>query len=187
LQGEAARIGNEALHLRLTEVDPESAARLHPNDVRRVVRALEVWEQTGRPLSDWQREWGWGGRGARDGKERFLVGVGHSTPDLDQRIERRARAMLDAGWVEEAVAVRADPGFGPTSIQALGYSEVLLHADGEIDRDECVARITLRTRQFARRQRTWYRKFPDIEWTEGGVAETLTALGWGGAVSDHSF
>jgi len=186
LKAEALEMGNPALHERLRGVDPESAARLHPNDVRRVVRALEVFEQTGRPLSDWQREWGWAGRGDERGRPRRLVGVGHATPDLDARIEERTRRMLEVGWLDEAVAVRDEPGFGPTAIQALGYAEVLRHADGELDHEECVAAIALRTRQFARRQRTWYRKFPEIHWLQGVVeedlerltGETLALLGW---------
>lgn len=176
LEAEARELGAAALHERLARLDPSSAARLHPNDVRRVVRALEVLEQTGRPLSEWQREWGWEGRGDPRGRERCLVGVGHATSDLDARIEARTRAMLERGWVEEAVAVREDPGFGPTAIQALGYAQVLRHADGELEREACVAEIALRTRQFARRQRTWYRKFPEIRWLEGAVEEELERL-----------
>jgi len=186
LRAEARELGAAELHERPARLDPSSAARLHPNDLRRVVRALEVLEQTGRPLSDWQREWGWGGRGDPGGRERRLVGVGHATPDLDARIVARTRAMLERGWVEEAVAVREDPGFGPTAIQALGYAEVLRHADGELEREACVAEVALRTRQFARRQRTWYRKFPEIHWLEGAVegelerltAEALAVFGW---------
>ena len=176
LKQEAAELGNEALHARLAAVDPPSAERLHANDVRRVVRALEVHEETGRALSEWQREWGWRGQGDAAGRERYLVGVGHEAPELDARIECRARRMLEAGWIEEAVAIREDPGFGPTAIQALGYAEVLRHADGELDREECVLEIALRTRQFARRQRTWYRKFPEIRWLVGSPEEDLERL-----------
>ena len=91
--------------------------------------------------------------------------------------------MLDAGWREEALRVRESPGFGPTAVQALGYREVLAWADGELERDEAEQTIALRTRQFSRRQRTWYRKF-DARWVESGppdedrVRATLAALGW---------
>ncbi|MCL4160139.1 UNVERIFIED_CONTAM: hypothetical protein GTU68_054817, partial [Idotea baltica] len=114
LEEELAAIGAQAFHDKLAAADPASAERLHPNDGRRVVRALEVLEQTGRTLSDWQREW----------RARRLVGVGHAVPDLDTRILKRAKQMLDAGWPEEAQRVRDTTGFGETSVQALGYSQV---------------------------------------------------------------
>ncbi len=177
LEEEARELGPEALHARVAAVDPGVAGRLHPNDTRRLVRALEVHAQTGRSLSDWQREW----EASNPGRPRRLVGVGHAVPDLDARILARARAMLDAGWPEEAARVRERWGFGPTAIQALGYAEVLRLVDGELDREACAREVALRTRQFARKQRTWYRKFPEIEWLppEGDrVGLALRALGW---------
>lgn len=179
LEAELEHEGREALHARLARVDPVSAERLHPNDTRRVLRALEVHEQTGRALSELQREWGWDGREA-PGCARRLVGVGHAAPDLEARIRARCEAMLDAGWVEEALAVRAGGGFGETAIQALGYAQVLALADGELSRAACVDEVTLRTRQFARKQRTWYRKFDDIVWLADAsdVDGALAALGW---------
>ncbi len=157
LEARAVELGPERLHEELAAVDPASAARLHPRDVRRVVRALEVQRQTGQPLSAWQQEWG-GERSARERRAR-LVGLELGPDELDRRIRARTAAMLDAGWREEALAVRAGPGFGPTAVQALGYREVLAWADGALTRAEAEAAIALRTRQFARRQRTWYRKF----------------------------
>ncbi|HTF87582.1 MAG TPA: tRNA (adenosine(37)-N6)-dimethylallyltransferase MiaA [Planctomycetota bacterium] len=155
--------GGAALHAELGTVDPPSALRLHPNDKKRVLRALEVHAQSGRALSDWQREWrDAGGRSA--GRARNLVALEIDTAELDRRIPLRTRALLDAGWVDEARRVRDHGGFGRTAIQALGYAEVLELADGRMARAECEARINLRTRQFARRQRTWFRQFPEICW-----------------------
>lgn len=179
LEARAAERGAGPLHAELAAVDPESAGRLHPNDVRRVIRGLEVLEQTGRPLSDWQREWG-AAPTPRVERAR-LVGLALETPELDRRIRARTKAMLDAGWREEARAVSAGPGFGPSARQALGYAEVLAWADGAATREETEERIVLRTRQFARRQRTWYRKFP-VRWLDPddpAIAEAaLEALGW---------
>lgn len=178
----AVELGPEALHEKLAAIDAESAERLHPNDVRRVVRALEVYEQTGRTLADWQEEWG-GEPGDRARSAR-LVGLRLETAELDRRIRARTEVMLSGGWREEALSVREDPGFGPSAVQALGYEEVLAWADGELERNEALERIALRTRQFARRQRTWYRKF-DITWLDpdGGASadEALQAFGWGAA------
>ncbi|MFT7669872.1 MAG: tRNA dimethylallyltransferase [Planctomycetota bacterium] len=186
LEREALEIGLVEQHARLSTVDPESAGRLHPNDTRRVVRALEVYEQTGRTLSAWQSEWKDAAGAKSPGHSRRLVGVGHAVPDLDARILARTHRMLDAGWVEEATRIRAGIGFGPTAIQALGYAEILQLADSEIDREDCTTLIALRTRQFARKQRTWYRKFEEINWLDGEVehdldrlcATALEAFGW---------
>jgi len=177
LEEEARVLGPEALHAEVQRVDPASAARLHPNDTRRLVRALEVHAQTGRALSDWQQEW----EEREPGRPRRLVGVGHAVEDLDARILERARAMLAQGWPEEAERVRSRWGFGPTAIQALGYAEVLRLVDGELDLEACAREVALRTRQFARKQRTWYRKFVEIDWVPAGgdrVAHALRALGW---------
>lgn len=177
IEGRARDVGSEALHLELARVDPVSAAKIHPNDAKRVVRALEVLEQTGRSLADWQREWG-AERGARERQAR-LLGLRLDRAELDRRIAARTAAMLDAGWREEAVAVRAGSGFGPSARSALGYDAVLEWADGRMERAQVQEHIALRTRQFARRQRTWYRKF-DVHWLEAlGPPEALcdAALG----------
>ena len=176
LEARARELGAEALHRELAGVDPASAARIHAHDVRRVVRALEVREQTGEPLSSRQREWGW--HGARPAPRTSVPIVGLDRPDgeLDARIAGRARAMLDAGWVEEALAIRDGPGFGETAVQALGYREVLALADGRLDREACLRSIALRTRRFARKQRTWYRKIPGVRWIAPGDQSAIIDL-----------
>ncbi len=186
LRRRAAEEGGATLHAELARLDPRSAERLHPSDARRVVRALEVSLQTGRPLSEWQREWGWHGAGERPGRRRRLVGLELERGELDRRIAARARAMLDAGWVEEARAIRSGPGFGPTAGQALGYRTVLELADGLLDRDQALERIAQDTRRFARRQGTWYRRFEELCWLPAPTPGTLSrcvdaalaALGW---------
>ena len=154
--------GAAALHAELARVDPAAAARIHAHDRKRVLRGLEVHEQTGRSLSDWQREWGWHGRESAPRPVR-IAALACPMPELEARIAQRTAAMLTAGWVEEARAIRAGPGFGPTATQALGYAEVLELADGRIGREECTQRIVRKTRQFARRQGTWWRKL-DARW-----------------------
>ena len=172
--------GNQALHVELDRVDPATAARIHPHDTKRLVRALEVWQQSGRPLSAWQREWGWHAGEARQ-RRTVVVGLERPVDELEGRMRERVRTMLASGWIEEAVKIRDGPGFGPTSCQALGYREVLAHVDGELDRFELEDRVFLRTRQFARRQGTWFRRFP-ARWIEAGkrgVVDALrSALGW---------
>jgi len=180
LEERARTLGKVALHGELTRADPRSAAKLHPNDVKRVVRALEVFHQTGVPLSAHQTQWGSGPQ-----RSRAIVGLEVAVPELDRRIAVRARDMLDAGWPAEAARVRAGTGFGPTASQALGYVEALSVHDGELAPDVAAQRIALATRQFARRQRTWYRKFPDATWIAAErrapadlAGEVRRALGW---------
>ncbi|MDP6940136.1 MAG: tRNA (adenosine(37)-N6)-dimethylallyltransferase MiaA [Planctomycetota bacterium] len=170
LEGEREAVGAEAFHQRLAQVDPEAAQRLHPNDMRRVVRAMEVLEQTGRTLTSWQDDWN-AGPGPRQKKAR-LVGLSVERDVLEERIRARAAIMLDQGWREEAVAVREGPGFGPSAGAALGYEEVLAWDAGELTREEALERIAVRTRQFARRQRTWYQKF-DITWIPADTPDLL--------------
>jgi tRNA dimethylallyltransferase len=183
LDRRAREEGGAVLHAELRAVDPAGAERIHANDRKRLVRALEVFHQTGRPLSDWQRQW-WRDGSESGGRQRRVVGLGIEAGELERRIPRRTRSLLGAGWVEEARALRCDPGFGPTSGAALGYGDVLRLADGEIGREECEARVNLRTRQFARRQRTWFRRFPEIEWITpskdpaGSADGVLRALDW---------
>jgi tRNA dimethylallyltransferase len=165
VEARVREIGSARAHGDLSSSDPLSAARIHPNDTKRLVRALEVLEQTGRPLSDWQREWGWHGTEASpSGPVPPMIGLDAATPELDRRIARRTEEMLDAGWAEEAAHIRETTGFGPTSAQALGYREALLLHDGSLDRAQAAQSIAQATRRFARRQRTWYRKFPDVTW-----------------------
>jgi tRNA dimethylallyltransferase len=159
--------GNSVLHAELASFDPRSSARIHMHDTKRLVRAHEVYRQTGRTLSSWQREWwGTGEASSRPATRRAsrIVGLHLSVIELDRRIAERTRAMLAAGWPEEAASVRARTGFGPSAAQALGYREALALADGEMPFETCAQAIALRTRQFARRQRTWYRKLADAVW-----------------------
>ena len=154
--------GMPALHAELENVDAESAARIHPHDEKRVLRALEVLEQTGKTMSDWQKEWS-----EEPVRKDAIVGIAHEVSVLDERIRARTRAMLRAGWAEEARGIRDSCGFGPTAVQALGYAEALALADGELNEEQAEERIYVRTRQFARRQRTWFRRFEQIHWLEG--------------------
>jgi tRNA dimethylallyltransferase len=156
LEVEAKRVGATGLHRRLAEVDPETAARLHPNDLRRIVRALEVWEQTGRPISAWQRQWG---ARVRDSESRpRCCWIDRPRDELYQRINSRVRSMIAAGWVEEAGRLRQMPlPLSREAEQALGYSELFQFLDGRRDLEATIGLIQTRSRQFAKRQLTWFR------------------------------
>jgi tRNA dimethylallyltransferase len=164
LTREAEEAGPHALHERLACVDPPSAARLHPNDVRRVVRALEVWELTGRPLSAWQTQWRARRAGpAGEGRPRVLW-LDLPRPVLYQRIDARVLRMIEQGLVEEVRALRQLPQ--PPSraaAQALGYKEMFDHLDGRAGLDETIRHIQTRSRQFAKRQLTWLRQLREAQ------------------------
>jgi tRNA dimethylallyltransferase len=158
LEAEAARGGAPALHARLARSDPASAARLHPNDLRRVVRALEVLELTGRPLSEWQTQW----RGGAESEAPRCFCLEIDRPQLYARIDRRAGRMVTEGLIDEARALRAiGRPLGREAAQAVGYREAFDHLDGRASLAETVDRMRTRTRQLAKRQMTWFRAMPE--------------------------
>jgi tRNA dimethylallyltransferase len=155
LEEEASRTGNQALHDRLAALDTEAAQRLHPNDVRRIVRALEVHELTGRPISAWQTQW----QAARPREPDTCLCLDLPREELYQRIDARVLAMLEQGLVEEVRALRRlDRPLSREAAQALGYKELFAHLDGQASLDEAVLHIQTRSRNFAKRQLTWFRR-----------------------------
>lgn len=157
LEAEADRLGDLALHARLAAVDSATAARLHPNDRRRVIRALEVFERTGRPLSAWQAEHDRPAEGVR------VFALARPRSELHWRIDRRALAMFDEGLVEEVERLLAGPRPpGSAALQGVGYREVIDLLEGRASRAETIERIQARTRQFAKRQETWFRGLAEV-------------------------
>jgi tRNA dimethylallyltransferase len=164
---EAGREGNAALHAKLTAVDPKTASRLHPNDVRRVVRALEVYRLTGRPISAWQQTWdtaAFAAAAAPPPAPIPAVVLELPRDALYDRINRRVGAMLAAGWLDEVRQLRKLPQpLSREAAQALGYRELFAYLDGAGGGwDETVELIRTRTRQFAKRQLTWFRHLPAL-------------------------
>jgi tRNA dimethylallyltransferase len=160
-QAIVAASGRGELHRMLAEVDPRSAARLHPNDVLRVSRALEVFELTGEPLSALQESHAF--RGSRH--RPYLAAIRVSPAELTLRIARRVDAWLAAGWIEEVRALVRD-GFGDSrAMGSVGYREVRAHLTEPRSNDELAASIVRSTRVFARRQRTWL-NHAEVSWVE---------------------
>ena len=168
--------GEEALHRRLQAVDPAAAARIHPHDRRRIVRALEVFEACGRPISSLQREWGRGGGKVVPGAAWFsptlacacvFFGLRRGREDLARRIEARTRAMLAAGAVAEARALSSrSGGAGATILQSLGLKEFAGVIEGGCGVDEAAETIARATRAYARRQYGWFTRDPRILWID---------------------
>lgn len=145
--------GRAALHARLAEVDPESAARLAPNDLVRVSRALEVYERSGRTQSAWHAEHGF--RERRHAAR--LLAVHRDRAELDRRIEARVAAWLEQGWVDEVRSLLAR-GYGDArAMGSVGYKQVREHLEGRLPAEELAPAIVRATRTFVRRQRTWLR------------------------------
>ena len=154
VEAEVEQVGLEALHARLQQVDPLLADKLHPNDKRRIIRALEVYRVTGEPLSHLQREFE-EGRGA----EQCRVFVLQWPRDvLHRRIELRVEDMFQRGLVDEVEGLLRNYGqLGRTATQAVGYREVLEMLGGKRDLASTIDQVKAGTRQFARRQETWFR------------------------------
>lgn len=159
LEEEAETRGDPAMHARLASLDPKAAARLHPNDRRRVIRALEVIEATGRPLSDQQGEHD---HPAPAGVAVFALG--RPRAELHARINARVGQMFADGLVDEVRRLRdAARPIGPVAAQGVGYREVLDLLEGRIGGEaEAADRIRARTRQFAKRQETWFRGLAEV-------------------------
>jgi len=154
LRDELERSGPEALHARLERLDPVIARRLEPRDSQRVTRALEVAETSGRPLSAWHAD----GRAGAIAARWQVLELTCAPRELAARIERRTRAMFDSGLVEETGAlVAAGRRAELERLRAVGYDETLALLDGRLARAAAEARVNLRTRQLAKRQRTWFR------------------------------
>ncbi|WP_257265641.1 tRNA (adenosine(37)-N6)-dimethylallyltransferase MiaA [Endozoicomonas sp. ONNA2] len=153
------------LHQQLSEVDPEAALRIKPSDTQRLQRALEVYELTGKPLSQWHREQ----------KEQSLpydiVSMAIAPNDrtlLHERIALRFRMMLESGFLEETTRLyqRGDLNVSMPSVRSVGYRQAWSYLAGELNYDDMVKKSIIATRQLAKRQLTWLRSWPDIHWLD---------------------
>lgn len=141
----------------LEEVDPPAAARIHPNDTRRTIRALEVFRLTGIPLSQHQQQWGTGPR-----QDCLLVGLEWPVETLNRRINARVKRMVEIGLVEEARRLWSEGRFGPQSCEALGYKQLIAHFEGRVGLEEAIEEIKIETRRFAKNQRTWLKRLKTV-------------------------
>jgi len=170
LRHEAEILGLDALYQRLQEVDPAAAARIHPNDTYRIIRALEVHQATGQPISHHQKV-----HGFRDFRYRTLkIGL---TPDrniLYARINRRVDLMLASGLLEE-VKWLLDQGYPSTlkSMRSIGYRHMADYLEGRTPWDECIRLFKRDTRRYAKRQLTWFRADQEIEWVQPGQTDDM--------------
>lgn len=179
IEAEAERRGWPHLHAELARVDPQSAARIHPNHSQRLARALEVYRSSGRPLSEWHRQQSPVG----DPFERWDIRQIAICPSdralLHQRIAQRFTQMMEAGLLEEVRALhdREDLHADLPAMRAVGYRQLWQHLEGEFSLEEAIEKAVAATRQLAKRQLTWLRKWPDLAWIytgKDGKVERLT-------------
>jgi tRNA dimethylallyltransferase len=169
LEGELARVGAPELHRRLSELDPAAARAILPTNGRRIVRALEVVELTGRPFTAALPSY----RSVYD-----AVQIGLDAADLDARIDARVDRMWAGGLVDEVRALcRHGLRDGPTASRALGYQQVLAYLDGACTEDEARTDTKRATRRFARRQRSWFRRDPRVRWLDAAAADVVARAG----------
>lgn len=165
LQARAREGGLEQLYSELERVDPAAAEHIHPNDARRIIRALEVHKITGRPISSMQEQWkgvrrhGW-----------TIIGLRREKAEESRRINRRVKEMIEKGLVAEVRSLLAEER--PLSRQArsaIGYAEIISHLQGRISLEEAAELIKKNTRRLAKGQRTWFKTFRDVNWLDIGV------------------
>lgn len=169
---ECAERGPEALHARLTDADPEYAARIHPRDRQRVCRALEVFQASGRPLSWWHVH----GRSAQ-GLELFIIGLRLPRPELHDRLARRIDVMLELGAIREIQqAWEGCPNPDAPGFSGIGCRELLAHLRGDNSLEEAKDLWLFRTRAYAKRQETWFNNIPEVRWVSAGDQAAVVRL-----------
>jgi tRNA dimethylallyltransferase len=170
LEAELDRVGAPALHARLAERDPSAATAILPSNGRRVIRALEVIELTGRPFSASM---------PTPGPARYdtvQLGLDLDTEELDRRVDERVAGMFAAGLVDEVRTLEAHGlRLGRTASRALGYQQVLDELDADEDMARAAAATAQATRRFVRRQRSWFRRDKRVTWLDAGRADLVDA------------
>lgn len=163
LKEEYARSGIDGIYARLAAVDPVSASAIHKNNVKRVLRALEIYLVTGKPKSEWDAA----SHPAPPVFDAVYIGLDYADRSiLHERINRRVTQMMENGLLDEVKRLYAE-GYlpaGSTASQAIGYKEFLAYLRGEMPLEEAAERLRAATRQYAKRQLTWFRRNPDVHW-----------------------
>jgi len=164
--------GTGFLHKELSRVDPQKAAQIHPNDEKRLIRALEVYEVTRQPISRFQTQFG----DTKTDYQTIMVGLERPRADLYQLIDQRLDEMFEKGLAEETQKLLQRYQLSPTAGQAIGYKEVSQYLRGEITLARAKELVKHRTHNLARKQMTWFRSFPDIDWVRIKPDDTIDEI-----------
>jgi tRNA dimethylallyltransferase len=169
LLAQAQARGLTQLYRELESIDPVAAENIHPNDAKRIIRALEVYRITGKPISSLQRQW----EKNETRHDWAIIGLRREKGDASKRINRRVKKMIEAGLVDEVRTLLADDRpLSKQARQAIGYAEIIRHLEGYITLEEAVELIKKNTRRLAKNQRTWFKTFKDVHWLNIGPDET---------------
>lgn len=166
---------NEAgfLHRKLVEVDPEAGERIHPNDDRRIVRALEVFELTGKPISSFQKQFSSG----KMLHNWTIIGIRRPKAVESSRINLRVKRMVESGLVGEVEGLLAeDKSLSKQALCAIGYAEIISHLRGKMTLEEAIERIKINSRRLAKGQRTWFKTFTEVNWVDVGEDEKVDEI-----------
>lgn len=161
LKAQADSVGLRNLYTQLEKIDPAAAERIHPNDAKRVIRALEVYELTGKPISSFQQQWN-----QKAAEDWLVIGLRRDKDQESKRINARVKRMIEEGLVEEVKALLAEPN--PLSKQAraaIGYAEMIDHLQSKTTLDEATELIKKNSRHLAKHQRTWFKTFK-VNWLD---------------------
>lgn len=167
----ASEKSTEALHDELKQKDPEAAKRIHANDLKRLVRALEVYHKTGQTISSMQTHFD------HPKGDPIVFCLRREKPDLDKRIHQRTEAMIFKGLVDEVRCLLSRPGgWSREARSGVGYKEIIDHLAGQISLEEAVELINRNTLRFTKRQMTWFRSFKEVRWIDAGPDDPASDL-----------
>ena len=171
IRDDIGKRGMDSLYEELAAVDSSFAGKIHPNDRQRIIRGLEVYRGTGKPLSDY-----YSGRTGYESGETRYIGIHVDRETLIERIKSRVDGMIEAGFVKEVENLR-NMGYGPglKSMKSIGYAELNQYLDGQMSLDEAVENIKIETRRYAKRQMTWFRRNKKINWFQYDERDTISS------------
>ena len=172
LKTQAQAEGLDKLYEQLKTIDPDAAAKISANDPRRIIRALEVYKLTGKPISAFQQQWD-----ANASQDWTIIGLRREKSEENKRINARVKKMIDSGLVDEVKQLLAEPK--PLSKQArsaIGYAEIINHLAGQITLDDAIELIKKNSRKLAKAQRTWFKTFKNVQWLDLAPDETVDSL-----------
>lgn len=173
LHAQAQREGPAKLHEALRRIDPEAAGRIDPNDAKRIIRALEVYRLTGKPISTFQKQFD----APQPMHDWTILGLRREKAEESRRMNARVKKMIELGLVEEVRSLLGEDK--PLSQQArcaIGYAEIIEHLHGRMGLEDAVEEIKKHTRRLAKGQRTWFRTFQDVHWIDIGPQETAESV-----------
>jgi len=173
LRDRLQRMPLDELRTWLERIDPDAAARIHTNDRKRTIRAIEVFQSTGTPISAQQTQWSH----ERMREDVIIIGLDYPIETINRRINARVKRMIESGLVDEVRRLHDAGRLGRQAAEALGYKQIIDHLEGRCTLEEAVEEIKIRTRRFAKQQRTWLRRFrilPRSVWIEAGEESTQT-------------